>query len=108
MIVLHDYVVLKQEKEQRTATGIIIPGGSKGPLINATVCAFGPEVTDLKIGDNVTFKRDKVYPIAIGDAPNKMGAKDEYFVVKYEDILVVLERAGEIDVKEDSETTSES
>lgn len=80
---LHDYVLLKQEKEEKmTASGIILTSGKETSKL-ASVVAVGKEVKDpgYVIGDRVLYKEY---------AGTKMKVQDEeYIVIKDEDIIAV-------------------
>lgn len=89
---LGDRVVLKQvEAEEKTKSGIVLPGSAKEKPIQAEVVAVGPggivegkEITMLvKEGDKVIYSKYAGTEVKIDDV--------EYIVVKQNDILAVVE-----------------
>ncbi len=91
---LSDRVVLKQiSLEEKTKSGIILPDtAEKEKPEQGQVIAVGPgrllkdgkrAALELKVGDKVLFSRYSPTEVKIG--------KEEYLVVKEEDILAILE-----------------
>ena len=89
---LGDRVVLKQlEAEEKTKSGIVLPGGAKEKPQEAEVVAVGPggvidgkEVTmQVKVGEKVIYSKYSGTDVKIDDA--------EYIIVKQNDILAVVE-----------------
>lgn len=89
---LNDNVILKKEKiKNQTASGIIISTKEKDEDGISSVYAVGPgrmidgkvEKIDLKIGDRVIYKKYSTTDMTYND--------EDYLIVKYSDILAVLE-----------------
>lgn len=80
---LHDFVLLKKEKEEKTtASGIILTSGkekSKFAIVEAI--GTGVEKPDYAQGDKVLFKEYAGTNIKMDD--------EEYVVIKDEDIIAV-------------------
>lgn len=89
---LFDKVVLEQIKEEeKTASGIILPGGEKEKPMQGIVVAVGPggnvegkDVTmQVKVGDHVIYSKYSGSDIELD--------KKKYVIVKQNDILAVVE-----------------
>lgn len=83
---LHDYVLLKKEKEEKenkTASGIILSSTSKEKSKLAVVQSIGSEVKDAgyACGDKVLYKEYS--------GTNMTIEEEEYIVIKDEDIIAV-------------------
>lgn len=79
---LHDYVLLKKEKEEKTtASGIILTSGKEKSKL-AVVASIGADVKDAgyACGDKVLYKEYS------GTA---MKIDEEFIVIKDEDIIAV-------------------
>lgn len=82
---LHDYVLLKKEKEEKTtASGIILTSGKEKSKL-AVVVAIGSEVEKpgYKENDRVLYKEYVGTTMKVDD--------EEYVVIKDEDIIAVSE-----------------
>lgn len=88
---LSDRVVLKQlEAEEKTASGIVLPGQKEKPQ-EAIVMAVGPgkEVDgklvkmDVQVGDKVVYSQYAGTEIKMGD--------EEYVIVPQSEILAIVE-----------------
>lgn len=80
---LHDYVLLKREKEEKTtASGIILTSGKEKSKL-AVVAAIGSGVKDSEyaLNDKVLYKEYSGTTIKVDD--------EEYIVIKDEDIIAV-------------------
>lgn len=80
---LHDYVLLKKEKEEKTtASGIILTSGKEKSKL-AVVASIGADVKDAgyACGDKVLYKEYAGTTMKIDD--------EEYIVIKDEDIIAV-------------------
>lgn len=80
---LHDYVLLKREKEEKTtASGIILTSGKEKSKL-AVVAAIGSGVKDCEydLNDKVLYKEYSGTTIKVDD--------EEYIVIKDEDIIAV-------------------
>ena len=89
---LEDNIVVEPlEREQRSASGIVIPDTSKEKPQEGLVIAVGPGKVDdgklvspnVKVGDHVLYKK-------WGGNEIKVGSK-EYLVVKSDDVMAVIE-----------------
>lgn len=84
-------VLKKQEKEEeKTFSGIVLPSSAKEAPVYAKVIAIGSEVEEdekmkgnIKVGDKVIYSKYSGTEIKLDDT--------EYILVKYEDILAVVE-----------------
>jgi len=90
---LGDRVILKQlEAEEKTKSGIILPGSAQEKPQEAEVVAVGPGgnidgkevVMQVKIGDKVIYSRYAGTEAKLDD--------DEYTIVKQSDILAIVEQ----------------
>ena len=80
---LADYVVAQQEAaEERTASGLYLMEKSQEKPKVAKVLAVGKNVKEVKVGDKIVYKSYSTTEVKIG--------KDEYFLVKEEDILATV------------------
>ena len=80
---LHDYVLLKREKEEKTtASGIILTSGKEKSKL-AVVAAIGSGVKDCEyaLNDKVLYKEYSGTTIKVDD--------EEYIVIKDENIIAV-------------------
>ena len=89
---LADRVVIKKlEAEEKTASGIVLPGTAKEQLQMAEVIEVGPggivdgkEITmELKVGDKVIFQKYAGTEVKIEG--------NEYTILRQSDILAVVE-----------------
>ena len=89
---LFDNVVLKPiVEEEKTASGIVLPGGEKEKPQQAEVVAVGPgELADgtkvtmqVKVGDKVIYSKYSGTDVELDD--------EKYVIVKQNDILAVIE-----------------
>jgi len=80
---LFDFVVAVTEAaETKTASGLYLPDkAAEKPKISKVV-AVGPAVSQVKIGDRIIYKGYSTTDIKVG--------KDEYMLVKEEDILATV------------------
>ncbi len=89
---LGDRVVIKQlEAEEKTKSGIVLPGTAKEKPQEAEVVAVGPggvvdgkEIKmEVKVGDRVIYSKYAGTEVKID--------KEEYIIVKQNDILAIVE-----------------
>ncbi|WBW49939.1 co-chaperone GroES [Peptoniphilus equinus] len=88
---LDDKIVIKKaEKEETTASGIVLPSSAKEESNIAEVIAIGKGITDddakkeeLHIGDKVIFSKYAGTEVEL--------EKTAYTILKYTDILAVIE-----------------
>ena len=81
---LGDYVVaVGEEAETKTASGLYIPEKATEKPKTAKVVAVGPNAKQVKVGDKIVYKTYSPTEVKIG--------KDEYILVKEEDILATVE-----------------
>lgn len=75
-------VAIRQEAENKTASGLYLPDGAKEKPVVAKVVAVGKDVKEVKKGDFIVYKEY---------APTEVKVKDqEYLIIKEEDVLAVL------------------
>jgi chaperonin GroES len=80
---LADYVVAQaEEAEAKTASGLFLTQNSQEKPKTAKVLAIGKDVKQVKVGDRVVYKSYSTNDIKVG--------KDEYVLVKEEDILATV------------------
>lgn len=87
LVPLGDRVVLKQLKaEETTKSGIVLPGQSQEKPQQAEVVAVGPGTEEVKMevkkGDMVIYAKYAGTEVKLD--------KDEYIIVKQQDILAVV------------------
>ncbi len=71
-------VATREEAKTQTASGIYLPDSAKEKPATATVVAIGPDVKQIKVGDNIVYKEYAVTEI------------DDYLIVKEEDVLATV------------------
>lgn len=94
LVPLSDRVVLKQlEAEEKTASGIVLPGQAKEKPQQAEVVAVGPGgvVDGKEVKMYVTVGQKVIYSKYAGTEV-KLG-KEEFTIVRQNDILAVVEEA---------------
>lgn len=75
---LHDFLLVKEKKEETTESGLIIPESAKmESLVEAEVVDVGPDVEDLKAGDLVYFK----------SAGNEIKLDKHIYFIRYERLV---------------------
>ena len=80
---LGDYVVaVAEEAESKTASGLYLPDAAKEKPKTSKVVAVGPAVRQVKVGDRIVYKSYSNTEVKVG--------KDEYILVKEEDILATV------------------
>lgn len=89
---LGDRVVIKQlEAEEKTKSGIVLPGQAKEKPQEAEIVAVGPggvvdgkEIKmEVKVGDKIIYSKYAGTEVKID--------KDEYIIIKQSDILAIVE-----------------
>lgn len=88
---LDDKIVIKKvEKEETTASGIVLPNSAKEESNIAEVVAIGKKIStdeetkgELKVGDKVIFSKYAGTEVEL--------EKVKYTILKYTDILAVIE-----------------
>ena len=85
---LGDRVVIQQlEAEETTKSGIVLPGTAKEKPQQAVVVAVGPGTEEVKMevkeGDKVLFSKYAGTEVKLD--------KDEYIVIRQNDILAIVE-----------------
>lgn len=88
---LDDKIVIKKvEKEETTASGIVLPNSAKEESNIAEVVAIGKKIAtdeetkdELKVGDKVIFSKYAGTEVEL--------EKEKFTVLKYTDILAVVE-----------------
>lgn len=80
---LADYVVAQaEEAESKTASGLYLPDNAKEKPKTAKVVAVGPQAKQVKVGDRIIYKSYSTTDVKVG--------RDEYMLVKEEDILATV------------------
>lgn len=80
---LGDYVVAQaEEAESKTASGLYLPEAAKEKPKTSVVLAVGPAVSQIKVGDRIVYKSYSNTEVKVG--------KDEYILVKEEDVLATV------------------
>ncbi len=80
---LADYIVASQEEaEERTASGLYIPGGAQEKPKVAKVLTVGKDVKQVKANDRIIYKSYSTTEVKLGN--------DEYILVKEEDVLATV------------------
>lgn len=80
---LGDYVVAQaEEAETKTASGLYLPEKAAEKPKTAKVVAVGKEAKQVKVGDRIVYKSYSTTDVKVG--------KDEYILVKEEDILATV------------------
>lgn len=80
---LSDYIVAQaEEAETKTASGLYLPGGAQEKPKISKVTAVGPNVKQVKVGDRIVYKTYSTTEVKVG--------KDEYVLVKEEDVLATV------------------
>ena len=89
---LFDNVILTQKKqEEKTASGIVLPGGEKDLPMQGTIVAVGPGgkvdgediKMEVKVGQNVIYSKYAGSEVEID--------KVKYVILKQSDILAIVE-----------------
>jgi len=75
-------VAIREEAQNKTASGLYLPDEAKEKSVVAKVVAVGKEVKEVKIGDQIAYKEYSVTELKTGGV--------EYLIVKEEDVLAVL------------------
>lgn len=78
----HYIVAIKEKKPEKTASGIFLPESAQEKSEAAKVVAVGTDVKDVITGSSVIYKNYAATSIKID--------REEYFVIKDEDILGTL------------------
>ena len=79
----HYVVAVKEKKPTKTASGILLPESAQEKSEAAKVVAVGSEIKEVKNGQNVVYKNYAATTIKI--------EKEEYLIIKDEDILATVE-----------------
>lgn len=75
-------VAVREEAENKTASGLYLPDAAKEKPVVAKVTAIGKDVKEVKVGDRIVYKEY---------APTELKADgQEFLVLKEEDVLAVL------------------
>src|SRR3546814_17288609 len=82
---LNDRILVRpaSEGERRTSAGILIPATAeqKKRLIWAEVCAMGPNVRTMELGDQVLFSHEARYEVEVRG--------DDYIILRESDVHAV-------------------
>lgn len=72
-------VAVREEAQEKTASGLYLPDNAKEKPVLAKVVATGKDVKDIKTGDKILYKEYSTTEIKIDGT--------EYLIVKEEDVL---------------------
>lgn len=75
-------VAVRVEAQTKTASGLYLPDNAKEKPVLAKVAATGPDVKNIKKGDQILYKEYSTTEIKIDGT--------EYLIVKEEDILATI------------------
>jgi len=75
-------VVIREEPQTKTASGLYLPDAAKEKQAVAKVLAVGKEAKEIKVGDKVIYKEYSATSV-------KVDGK-EYLIVSEEDVLAML------------------
>lgn len=75
-------VAVRQQPENKTATGLLLPDSAKEKPVVAQVVAIGKEVKEVKVGDLIVYKEYAPTELKTGG--------QEYLIVSEEDVLAVV------------------
>lgn len=75
-------VAVKEEVNNKTASGLFLPDSAKEKPVSAIVKAVGPDVKQLKVGDRVVYKEYSTTELKISGT--------EYIILKEEDVLATI------------------
>lgn len=75
-------VAVREETQNKTASGIFLPDNAKEKSVIANVIAIGPDVKGIKIKDRIVYKEYSTTELKINGT--------EYLIVKEEDVLAVI------------------
>jgi chaperonin GroES len=76
-------VVVAEEAQSKTASGLYLPGNAAEKPKVAKVVAVGKEVTDVKVGDRVLYKNEY-------EATNVKVDGDAYIIVNMNNIVATV------------------
>lgn len=72
-------VAVREQAQEKTASGLYLPDNAKEKPVLAKVVATGKSVKDVKTGDKILYKEYSTTEVKINGS--------EYLIVKEEDIL---------------------
>ncbi len=75
-------VAVREQAQEKTASGLYLPESSKEKPVIATVVAVGPKVADVKVGDKIVYKEYSTTNLKINET--------EYLIVKEDDVLATV------------------
>lgn len=75
-------VAVREEVQNKTASGLYLPDAAKEKPVVAKVVAVGKDVKEVKVGDKVVYKEYSVTELKVDG--------EEYLIIKEEDVLAVL------------------
>lgn len=75
-------VAVKEQAQEKTASGLYLPDSAKEKSSVAVVEAVGPDVKSLKKGDKIVYKEYSTTELKVDGT--------EYLLVKEEDVLATL------------------
>ncbi|HPF31134.1 MAG TPA: co-chaperone GroES [Candidatus Saccharibacteria bacterium] len=75
-------VAVREEAQEKTASGLYLPDNAKEKPVIAKVEAIGTDVKGVKVGDRIVYKEYTTTDLKINDK--------EYIIVKEDDILAII------------------
>lgn len=75
-------VAIREEAQNKTASGLYLPDEAKEKSVVAKVVAVGKDVKEIKKDDQIVYKEYSVTELKTGGV--------EYLIVKEEDVLAIL------------------
>lgn len=79
-----EYIVVQAEEAQnKTASGLYLPGNAQEKPKSAKVIAVGSEAQQIKVGDRIIYKNEY-------EATNVKSGKDEYTLVFYKNVIATV------------------
>lgn len=79
-----EYIVVQAETAQnKTASGLYLPGNAQEKPKTAKVIAVGAGVVDIKVGQRIIYKNEY-------EATNVKSGKDEYTLVFYKNVIATV------------------
>jgi chaperonin GroES len=77
-------VAVRAQAATKTASGLYLPDNAKEKVIVVEVAAIGPDVKNIKVGDNIIYKDYTATELKISNV--------EYLLIKEEDVLATVKK----------------
>ena len=75
-------IAVREETENKTASGLYLPDAAKEKPVMAKVVAVGKDVNEVTVGDRVVYKEYATTEVKVNGV--------EYLIIKEEDVLAVI------------------